>query len=263
MSTCQTSPNAYRKMISKKDEKVLRKMLELATEPDESLTYNAMRGFLFGLAMTPDMVLPSEWLPMVFGEEMITLDSEEQGQHLLNTLMRVANDFTVRFQEATLRFPFDKENITNPDDLLPIQEWVYGLNEALYLRPDCWSKDDSSKTLTEEQEEILTALATIEGIANPDKACDFFDTQFDDEKNRDERLLASLFLILPAAVDSLLVHASALELERQERLRTRSFGTPRLLHQSPKIGRNDPCPCGSSKKYKKCCLLKEKIVPLH
>lgn len=24
----------------------------------------------------------------------------------------------------------------------------------------------------------------------------------------------------------------------------------------PKIGRNDPCPCGSGKKYKKCCLLK-------
>jgi len=23
--------------------------------------------------------------------------------------------------------------------------------------------------------------------------------------------------------------------------------------QSEKIGRNDPCPCGSGKKYKKCC----------
>ena len=22
---------------------------------------------------------------------------------------------------------------------------------------------------------------------------------------------------------------------------------------SPKVGRNDPCPCGSGKKYKKCC----------
>lgn len=26
-----------------------------------------------------------------------------------------------------------------------------------------------------------------------------------------------------------------------------------------KIGRNDPCPCGSGKKYKKCCLLKESM----
>lgn len=25
---------------------------------------------------------------------------------------------------------------------------------------------------------------------------------------------------------------------------------------SQKIGRNDPCPCGSGKKYKQCCFLK-------
>ena len=25
------------------------------------------------------------------------------------------------------------------------------------------------------------------------------------------------------------------------------------VRQGPKIGRNDPCPCGSGKKYKKCC----------
>jgi uncharacterized protein YecA (UPF0149 family) len=25
----------------------------------------------------------------------------------------------------------------------------------------------------------------------------------------------------------------------------------------PKVGRNEPCPCGSGKKYKKCCLDKE------
>ena len=24
---------------------------------------------------------------------------------------------------------------------------------------------------------------------------------------------------------------------------------------SPKVGRNEPCPCGSGKKYKKCCLI--------
>ncbi len=28
----------------------------------------------------------------------------------------------------------------------------------------------------------------------------------------------------------------------------------------PKVGRNDPCPCGSGKKYKKCCLPKEQAV---
>ncbi|MGE8943847.1 SEC-C metal-binding domain-containing protein [Leptospira interrogans] len=26
------------------------------------------------------------------------------------------------------------------------------------------------------------------------------------------------------------------------------------VRTSPKVGRNDPCPCGSGKKHKKCCL---------
>ena len=26
-----------------------------------------------------------------------------------------------------------------------------------------------------------------------------------------------------------------------------------VVNKSEKIGRNDPCPCGSGKKYKKCC----------
>lgn len=28
---------------------------------------------------------------------------------------------------------------------------------------------------------------------------------------------------------------------------------PPVRRTSPKVGRNDPCPCGSGKKYKKCC----------
>jgi tetratricopeptide (TPR) repeat protein len=32
-----------------------------------------------------------------------------------------------------------------------------------------------------------------------------------------------------------------------------SFSVP-YTRPDPKIGRNDPCPCGSAKKYKKCCL---------
>ena len=30
-----------------------------------------------------------------------------------------------------------------------------------------------------------------------------------------------------------------------------------VRREGKKVGRNDPCPCGSGKKYKKCCLLKE------
>jgi preprotein translocase subunit SecA len=26
-----------------------------------------------------------------------------------------------------------------------------------------------------------------------------------------------------------------------------------IKRKAPKVGRNDPCPCGSGKKYKQCC----------
>jgi SEC-C motif-containing protein len=33
----------------------------------------------------------------------------------------------------------------------------------------------------------------------------------------------------------------------------RVLGPRTVRHDGPRIGRNDPCPCGSGKKYKKCC----------
>ena len=29
--------------------------------------------------------------------------------------------------------------------------------------------------------------------------------------------------------------------------------TTPIRRDTPKVGRNDPCPCGSGKKFKKCC----------
>ncbi|MDR2849398.1 MAG: YchJ family protein [Verrucomicrobiota bacterium] len=33
----------------------------------------------------------------------------------------------------------------------------------------------------------------------------------------------------------------------------RIFGPDPVRRDQPKVGRNDPCPCGSGKKFKKCC----------
>lgn len=50
---------------------------------------------------------------------------------------------------------------------------------------------------------------------------------------------------------------------RLERARERMEEEPtpdfinETVHAEPKAGRNDPCPCGSGKKYKKCCMKNE------
>jgi hypothetical protein len=37
------------------------------------------------------------------------------------------------------------------------------------------------------------------------------------------------------------------------------IGVDTYVRAGPKVGRNDPCPCGSGKKYKKCCLEADKL----
>jgi uncharacterized protein YecA (UPF0149 family) len=47
------------------------------------------------------------------------------------------------------------------------------------------------------------------------------------------------------------------EAERVQHIAAAAGGGPArpetIVREDKKIGRNDPCPCGSGKKYKKCC----------
>ena len=50
-------------------------------------------------------------------------------------------------------------------------------------------------------------------------------------------------------------HAQASALPEAEQERGQRAETPQqpMVRDAPKVGRNDPCPCGSGKKYKQCC----------
>ncbi|HPS78120.1 MAG TPA: preprotein translocase subunit SecA [Thermoanaerobaculaceae bacterium] len=56
--------------------------------------------------------------------------------------------------------------------------------------------------------------------------------------------------------------ATALQGERQEAKHSPGTGAPTTVRRhEPKVGRNDPCPCGSGKKYKKCHGANESASP--
>jgi hypothetical protein len=40
---------------------------------------------------------------------------------------------------------------------------------------------------------------------------------------------------------------------REFQMRVRDLNMPARLNNQSRVGRNDPCPCGSGRKYKKCC----------
>ena len=70
-----------------------------------------------------------------------------------------------------------------------------------------------------------------------------------------EETIRNLFLVRLAADDGL----QELTSERDQEMQL-SYGDgmgdsqPKTVkRQAAKVGRNDPCPCGSGKKYKKCC----------
>ncbi|MBR5534323.1 MAG: SEC-C domain-containing protein, partial [Ruminiclostridium sp.] len=59
------------------------------------------------------------------------------------------------------------------------------------------------------------------------------------------------------------VQTPDIQRERVAKVTGTSGGSDGTVKKSPvrkavKVGPNDPCPCGSGKKYKKCCYLKEK-----
>jgi len=83
-------------------------------------------------------------------------------------------------------------------------------------------------------------------------------TLFEDMMARiDEETVRYLYLVQPVRPED-----EARELERRQQRQQRNLQfqagpaqaeAPKPVRSGAKVGRNDPCPCGSGKKYKKCC----------
>ncbi len=83
-------------------------------------------------------------------------------------------------------------------------------------------------------------------------------TLFEEMMGRiDSETIRYLFLIQPARPEE-----EAREIERRQRRQQQQLQyqagpaqaeAPKPVRTGAKVGRNDPCPCGSGKKYKKCC----------
>ena len=67
-----------------------------------------------------------------------------------------------------------------------------------------------------------------------------------------ETLLFNMFAAKADYLYELEEWSRVLPKEKQEEIYDR-YRRSRTVVKEPKIGRNDPCPCGSGKKYKKCC----------
>ncbi|HWL16414.1 MAG TPA: YchJ family metal-binding protein [Opitutus sp.] len=101
-----------------------------------------------------------------------------------------------------------------------------------------YSPDDARNWAERSEWLGLTILRTEKGGPTDDEGVVEFSARFKTEGKEHEHLESALF----TREDGNWVYAGQLPQRGQT-----------VRYEKPKVGRNDPCPCGSGKKYKKCC----------
>ncbi len=237
-------------MFTTKEMEELEIILCKAADPDESFNSTELHGFFFGLAITPDPVMPSEWFPMVFGENGPRFDDEKDAQNCAGYLMEIYNRFMAASMNKTLCFPFDYKKIKR--DWFPdLEDWAYGLFFALSLRPHHWGMTEEAEVnASEEMLDVMDASAVVTAVAFPEERSGIFEAMPDTEPKSDDEMEILVFGLLPVSVETLQRHGGKLHGAMHAGMVRPDFDHP---IKPPKTGRNDPCPCGSGRKYKKCC----------
>jgi len=195
---------------------------------DESiLDSSELDGFFAALACAPETIMPSSWMPLIWGGEQLAPKWESDNefsqfsQAILAQYNCVMTDIQIRVYE-----PLFLENYDTDSDLMIVDEWCEGFLRGLRL----WGEmpHDDMKQL----EHCLFPIrhfSTAEG--------------FDALQTMSEIEIQQLQQSIRPRLEKLYRHF---------RKPVISTGTP-FVHSAPKVGRNAPCPCGSGKKYKKCC----------
>lgn len=243
------------KLFSDKEKKVLDTLSAKAVNRDDVLNIEAMHGFFFGLATIPDLVMPSQWLPVIFGQEMVIVENEGEADSLFGPLFGIYNKFMRENRGGSLRFPFDVAKLKK-GDVARMGDWAYGFNRALLLSEELWPSDDpeqlNEEELTEKDEELATAFSVVMGVAMPEQIPEIFETTESGSPpaKEDVQLMATLFAVLPDAVATIQDKGRSLSEKRSVSM---NHAASAVHPADVKISGNDPCSCGSGRKFKRCC----------
>ena len=194
---------------------------------DSILSASELDGFMTAIASGPEMVEPSEWFAAIFSGEPPDFEADAQVQYLFTLLLRHLNSIADLLDDDPEEFEpmFGYREVDGVAVEVP-DEWCMGYLRGISLRAELWEPlwDDHPEALT-----TVALFGTPEGWEELEKL--------------DEETQAGFREMLPAMVRTMYGYFKIL----------RNIPDPQRRDE-PKIGRNDPCPCGSGKKYKLCCL---------
>ena len=224
-----------RKPLSDTEIDQLAEFLTSSETPGECMDLSTLDGFLTGLVIGPDTIPPSQWLPAVWGEtktDKMVWESEKELERVMGLVMRLYNSVAQDFMIDPPDFnPLFRINTATDEEITVIDEWCWGFMRAVDLAPDSWQP-----LFEDEQQKAGIFPISLHGT---EKGWKLLEEDPKISKVAHEEWVA----MLPAAVRE--IYEFWLPLRRAE---------AQVSHvaMSQKVGRNESCPCGSGKKFKKC-----------
>jgi uncharacterized protein len=210
------------------------------------------KGLLFAIASSPETIPPSEWLPLIGNDADLNFAGQEEAQQILVLVMTLFNEVNTSVLERSNALPpgcaFAKDILENFDDGSSISQWSRGFTSGHNWLAEVWEGFLFGE-LDEECGATVMVLSFFESkrLAN----AYFKDMRPHKRKTGDETFENFAKTMREMFPDAL---ASYAHLGRSIFEAVLEHGTTgREPAESTKIGRNEPCPCGSGKKYKKCC----------
>ncbi|GMO29220.1 MULTISPECIES: UPF0149 family protein [Bradyrhizobium] len=218
---------------SRRDKQLEKELLALG---EDAMLLDELDGFIAGLLTCPELIRPNDWLPVVWHENSAdqtpVFENLDHANRVLGLVMAHYNDVARTLMERPERYgPLFTVDTGNDDVIWEI--WMSGFEKAVALRPAAWKEllDADADTAA-----AMSGMLLLAEIARGDK-----DAKLDDP-------------ILTAAPDMIGDFVVILNEWRLANYQPVQGIDPRAdAAPGKKVGRNDPCPCGSGKKYKKCC----------
>lgn len=185
-------------------------------------------GYFAAIACAPQMIMPSMWLPALWGgeEHSPAWDTLEEAdafnQYVMSFYNIVMTDMNDDNYEALYM-----QGVVNEQTYTLVDDWCAGFLRGINL----WGPISPTDTIMLEVAlEPIRQFSTERGFG---ELAELSDDQVEQRQQAIEPAVRKLFLHF---------------FER------RTQGNQDFIRATPKAGRNDPCPCGSGKKYKRCCL---------
>lgn len=217
--------------LSPKELEELEEFLMSDACPERAMDLEMMDGLLTAVVSGPDVILPSEWYPVLWGgKKGPVFESMEQVQKITGLILRHMNWLAKTLMDYPDEHDFLFHEWDDSEFYLRGYSWVNGYLKGMELRQKQWKELTSDDNYAE----MIMPIFTL--MAKPD------DPEFGKLVDTPEKRQVFLDMLSDTVLD-----IYDYWLERRARNRKHEPA------KSVKVGRNEPCPCGSGKKHKKCC----------